>query len=158
MQVITLILAVVAFAASVLALIIAVRVMRELNTVFGNQTETFKRLLTKHREFMQKYVTEAISVSEEKAASVEQKKLEEAAAAERKLKNAIRVACTKADAAVKATKEQGGRIERLEQGIVPDFNEALRAVNAVNDMNSGIANIFGFDPLEAIKKGRQEGG
>lgn len=54
------------------------------------------------------------------------------------------------------TKENAQHIDALEQGIVPDFETARKAVDEVNKFNEGIAGILGFDPLEAMKKGRQE--
>ena len=48
------------------------------------------------------------------------------------------------------------RICDLEKGIVPDFEEAKSAANAVNDFNRGINNILGFDPFEALQKQRQK--
>ena len=50
------------------------------------------------------------------------------------------------------------RIADLEKGIVPDFEKAKAAANAVNDFNAGISGILGFDPHEVLKKQRQEGG
>lgn len=52
------------------------------------------------------------------------------------------------------------RIENLEKGIVPDFEEAKKAVSSVNDFNRGLNNILGFDPFDALEKQRnraQEG-
>lgn len=46
------------------------------------------------------------------------------------------------------------RIEKLEQGITPDYERAKAAANAVNDFNRGITNILNFDPLEALRKER----
>lgn len=48
------------------------------------------------------------------------------------------------------------RICNLEKGIVPDFEEAKAAANAVNDFNRGLSNILGFDPLEEAKKAREK--
>lgn len=49
------------------------------------------------------------------------------------------------------------RIEKLEQGITPDYEAAKQAANAVNDFSKGITNILGFDPMEALKAERQKG-
>ena len=46
------------------------------------------------------------------------------------------------------------RIENLEKGIVPDFEEAKQAARAVNDFNKGLSNILGFDPIESLQKER----
>ena len=48
-----------------------------------------------------------------------------------------------------------GRIQKLEQGITPDYEQAKAAANAVNDFNRGITNILGFDPVSALKKEQQ---
>lgn len=47
-----------------------------------------------------------------------------------------------------------GRAENLEKGIIPDYEEAKAAANAVNDFSKGISNILGFDPMEALKAER----
>lgn len=47
------------------------------------------------------------------------------------------------------------RIQKLEQGITPDYEQAKVAANAVNDFNRGITNILGFDPVSALKKEQQ---
>ena len=47
-------------------------------------------------------------------------------------------------------------MERLEKGIVPDYEQALAAANAVNDFNRGISNILGYDPSEALKAQREK--
>lgn len=48
------------------------------------------------------------------------------------------------------------RITCLEKGIVPDFEKAKEAANAVNEFNAGITGILGFDPYEALKKQRED--
>ena len=50
----------------------------------------------------------------------------------------------------------GKRIDDLEKGISPDYNEALAAKQAVDDFNMGISAILNFDPMTAIKKSREE--
>ena len=42
------------------------------------------------------------------------------------------------------------RVEKLEKGIVPDYEKAMAAADAVNSFNQGITNILGFDPKEAL--------
>lgn len=46
------------------------------------------------------------------------------------------------------------RIQKLESGIVPDFEGAKAAVKAVNDFTTGLANIMGYDPMYAARKAR----
>lgn len=48
------------------------------------------------------------------------------------------------------------RIEKLEKGITPDYEQAKIAADAVNDFNKGISNILGFDPLTALQAERQK--
>ena len=47
------------------------------------------------------------------------------------------------------------RVQKLEHGITPDYEQAKAAANAVNDFNRGITNILGFDPVSALKKEQQ---
>ena len=49
-----------------------------------------------------------------------------------------------------------GQINDLKKGIVPDFEKAKAAAQAVNDFNAGISGILGFDPYDAIKAQRTE--
>ena len=63
----------------------------------------------------------------------------------------------RADALVeyaKGYKELLERVERLEKGAVPDYEEALAAAKAVDDFNRGLANIMNFDPHEALQRDR----
>jgi len=83
-----------------------------------------------------------------------------AAAAEKLVKD-VNGRVDKANQALRAVgcavKKNMARIDDLEHGVVPDFEAARKAVNAVNDINKGISGILGFDPLEALKQSRQEG-
>lgn len=55
-----------------------------------------------------------------------------------------------------ALEEQAERIGDLEKGVVPDFEKAKEAAQAVNDFNAGISGILGFDPHDALKKQRAD--
>lgn len=57
---------------------------------------------------------------------------------------------------IKELEELKGKVSDLMEGVVPDFNEALAAKNAVDEFNMGLSAIIGFDPMEAVKKSRQE--
>ena len=57
----------------------------------------------------------------------------------------------------KAKAELGDRIKKLEEGIVPDFEQAKEATKAVNDFAAGITGILGFDPYSVIKATREAG-
>lgn len=59
------------------------------------------------------------------------------------------------DKIAKALIPLADRIEKLENGLVPDYQAAMRAAEAVNDFNQGISNILGFDPMETIVRGRE---
>ena len=48
------------------------------------------------------------------------------------------------------------RISYLEKGLIPDHEEAKRAVQSLNDFNRGISSIMGFDPYEALKRENQQ--
>ena len=50
------------------------------------------------------------------------------------------------------------RVDELENGVVPGFEEAKAAVNAVNEFNVGLAAIMGYDPMNALKKSRDREG
>ena len=47
-----------------------------------------------------------------------------------------------------------GRIEDLEKGVVPDYNEAVKAKDAVDNFSRDIANLLNFDPLAAAREAR----
>lgn len=48
------------------------------------------------------------------------------------------------------------RIEDLEKGVVPDYEKAKEAAEAVNDFHAGISGILGFDPHEVLRKQRHD--
>lgn len=50
----------------------------------------------------------------------------------------------------------GARVESLEKGVVPDFEEAKQAARAVDDFNRGLSNILGFDPMESLQREREK--
>ena len=54
-----------------------------------------------------------------------------------------------------AEKRLEKRIIDLENGLIPDHEEAKRAVQSLNDFNRGISSIMGFDPYEALNRERQ---
>lgn len=56
----------------------------------------------------------------------------------------------------KGLKDAFSRIEKLEKGVVPDFEQAKAAANAVNEFSKGVSNILGFDPLSALQAERQK--
>lgn len=159
MQIITMILSGLAFLAAAASLILVIREKKQREW----QTESFNRRLAKNANDNQKqktallqYVDKTIDAASLKIQDAINKNIDGVNVRVDKVNNALRIISRNAERAVKAAKENSDRIGRLEQGVVPDFEEALRAVNAVNDMNKGIANIFEFDPLEALKKSRQE--
>lgn len=48
------------------------------------------------------------------------------------------------------------RLEKLESGMVPDYEAALEAARAVNDFNTGLSAIMNFDPMAEAKKARNK--
>lgn len=54
------------------------------------------------------------------------------------------------------TKKHDTRITDLEHGVVPDYETARKAADEFNKFNEGIAGILGYDPLEALKKSRED--
>jgi hypothetical protein len=53
-------------------------------------------------------------------------------------------------------KDVFSHVEKLEKGVVPDFEQAKAAANAVNDFNKGISNILGFDPMTALVEAQKK--
>lgn len=75
----------------------------------------------------------------------------------KRLNNAARDLKNYADAAAKAEcAKLRTRVESLEKGAVPDYEEALAAAKAVNDFNTGLSAIMNFDPMAAARKSREE--
>ena len=74
------------------------------------------------------------------------------------LKKAVYAASASVDALVARFEEQEKGIEELRKGIVPDFEKAKAAAEAVNSFNSGITGILGFDPYDALKAARAKDG
>lgn len=50
------------------------------------------------------------------------------------------------------------RLDKLEAGVMPDYEAARQAAEAVDEFNQGLSNILGFDPMEAARKSRQSTG
>lgn len=48
------------------------------------------------------------------------------------------------------------KVAALEHGVVPDFEEAKKAAEAVNDFNKGLSAIMNFDPMAEAKRARNE--
>ena len=42
-------------------------------------------------------------------------------------------------------------VKKLEDGVVPNYEHAKAAADAVNDFNRGISAILGFDPYSALQ-------
>lgn len=45
-------------------------------------------------------------------------------------------------------------VTKLMHGIVPDYNEAVKAKDAVDNFSRDIANLLNFDPLAAAREAR----
>lgn len=48
------------------------------------------------------------------------------------------------------------RIQKLEDGVIPNYEEARKAAKAVDDFNIGLSAIMNFDPMAAAKRARDE--
>lgn len=48
------------------------------------------------------------------------------------------------------------RIRKLEDGVIPNYEEARKAAKAVDDFNIGLSAIMNFDPMAAAKRARGE--
>ena len=48
------------------------------------------------------------------------------------------------------------RVVALEKGVMPDYEKAKEAANAVNNFNAGITGILGFDPYTALQAQRDK--
>lgn len=53
-------------------------------------------------------------------------------------------------------KNQSEEISTRIDSLVVSYDEAQQAANKVNDFASSLASIFDYDPLEAIKRGREK--
>lgn len=51
-----------------------------------------------------------------------------------------------------AVKSMTERVQRLEQGAVPDYEAARKAKAELDSFNIGIANILGYNQRDALKK------
>ena len=156
MQIITFILAAIAAVAAVAALVLVVLERKHSRALVSAVDQRFRGMVRVNKESQNNILRIAEEVDKKAIARTEELAKDVNGRID-KVNQAVRTVNAKAEAVKKTAKENKDRIENLEQGIVPDFNEAMRAVSAVNEMNSGIANIFGFDPLEALKQSRQEG-
>lgn len=48
------------------------------------------------------------------------------------------------------------RIANLERGVIPDYEQAKAAAQAVNDFSAGLSGILNFDPYAALQAGREK--
>ena len=159
MQIMTLIMAVLALAAAALALGLYLKDQlwrEELLDSIDRRFESNSAKGKKQREALVQYVNQVSADAHTKVLDTVQEQMHGVRSDIEKTQKAVRTVNNKAVISLKAYRGIESRVGRLEQGMVPDYDEALRAVNAVNDLNSGIANIFGFDPMDALKKSRQE--
>ena len=47
------------------------------------------------------------------------------------------------------------RLKDLESGVIPDHEEAKRAIDSLNSFNRGLASIAGYDPFEVLERDRK---
>ncbi len=55
-----------------------------------------------------------------------------------------------------AVNELSAKVDKLEKGIIPDYQEALAAKNSVDEFNRGLSAIMGYDPMAVARKAREE--
>ena len=48
------------------------------------------------------------------------------------------------------------RLKDLESGVIPDHEEAKRAIDSLNSFNRGLASIAGYDPFEVLERDRKQ--
>lgn len=155
MQILIFILSALAVVIAGAALILVLQEKQRTQELAAAVDQRFKGMSKTNKESktaMLHYVDEEnkkISASVEKTAKETNDRLE-------KVFSAVKSVNRKAEEAKKVAQENAKHIDDLEQGIVPDFETARKAVDEVNRFNEGIAGILGFDPLQAMKKGRQE--
>lgn len=163
MQIIILILTALAAVLAGAALILVIQ-ERRYNREFANAVDQrFKTVASANKDSKKallKYVDESDkqvrSFAEKLQKESSEKILKDTNARIEKISGVIRAVNMKADSAKKQAKENAAHIKDLEQGVVPDYEVARKAVDEVNKFNEGIAGILGFDPLAAMKKSRQE--
>ena len=156
MQIITLILAAVAMVAALAALILVILERKRSRSLISAVDQRFRGMARANKE-SQNNILRCAEEGNKKAIAAAEELAKVINGRIDKANQAIRIVKAKAEAVEKKAQENKGRIDDLEHGVVPDFETAQKAVNAVNDINKGIAGILGFDPLEALKQSRQEG-
>ena len=147
MQIITMIASILALILATVALVVAIRDRKYMRSAFRIQRKSMMDYIKQENEALQKSVS----------AYADQK----ITAAQKDSEEKTRSSFLRCVAAIKnlnaKVSKQAERIGDLESGVIPDYDEARKAVDAVNDMNRGISGILGFDPIEALRKSRQEG-
>lgn len=156
MQIITLILSILAVVLGAVALALVLLERKRRRELIVAVDKRFRGMVENNKKARED-VLQCAAEGDKRAMAAAEELFKKAEARFDKANLVLRAVSRRVADAQKTAKENKEHIEQLEKGCVPDFEEALRAVNAVNDMNSGIANIFGFDPLEALKQSRQEG-
>lgn len=146
MQIITMIASILALVLATAALTMAVRDRKYMRGAFRIQRKSMMDYTKQEDEALRKTMEECID--------------QKISAAQRESDEKTRSSFLRCVAAIKnvsaKVSKQSDRIEDLENGVIPDYNEAMKAVDAVNDMNRGISGILGYDPMEALRKSRQE--
>lgn len=155
MQIITLILSILAVVLGAFTLVLVLLERKQRRELIAAVNQRF-RGMAKNNEKAREDMLRCVAEGDKRAMVAAEELHKKDDARFDKVNLVLRAVSRRVTEAQKTAQENKERIEQLEKGCVPDFEEALRAVNAVNDMNSGIANIFGFDPLEALKQSRQE--
>lgn len=151
MQILILILSALAAALAGAALILVMQERRHSREFVSAVDQRFKGMAKANKE-SKTALLQYVDAAEKRSDASHEKRAKEVS----KLHAALRGVNAKAEEAKKAANRNAERISGLEQGMIPDYDAAVKAVDEVNKFNEGLAGILGFDPLAAMKKGRQE--
>ena len=103
--------------------------------------ENLRTLTSEHRKAMEDYIHQQLSENE--------KRTGDAFSQWEKRANATYI---------QFKDDYGKRLHDLENGVVPDFEKAKAAADAVNQFSVGISGILGFDPMQALQQSRNKDG
>ena len=130
MVILALIIGSLALVAATVSTLLTVRERKRSQERNAAYVETMRTAVQEHRKAMEEYILRQNAKCEENTAAL-CKELSEAF---------------------------GNRISDLEGGVIPDYEKAKAAAKAVNDFSTGISGILGFDPMDALRKGREQDG
>jgi ribosomal protein S20 len=119
-----------ALVAATVSVVLIAREQKRSHNRNAAYVETMRTVVQEHRSAMEEYILKENGKCEERV-------------------NAV---CSKVTEAFEK------RISDLEGGVMPDYEKAKAAAQAVNDFSTGISGILGFDPMDAVRKSREREG